>query len=59
MHMSEYTLCSDSVIFKKPVCPQTDTIWDIPNQAMKILYFFFVIDMGVAVLCKYEVGETL
>ena len=44
--------------FKRPVCPQTDAVRLLLNRAMKHLYLF-VVDTGVAVLCKYEVGETL
>ena len=44
--------------FKRPVCPQTDAVRLLLNRAMKHLYLF-VIDTGVAVLHKYEVGETL
>jgi hypothetical protein len=55
MHTTEYTLYGNSVIFGKPVA---DAIWDIPNWSMKHLYMF-VINTGVAVLHKYEVGETL
>ena len=44
--------------FERPVCPQTDAVRLLLNRAMKHLYLF-VIDTGVAVLHKYEVGETL
>ena len=44
--------------FERPVCPQTDAVRLLLNRAMKHLYLF-VIDTGVAVLRKYEVGETL
>ena len=44
--------------FERPVCPQTDAVRLLLNRAMKHLYLF-VINTGVAVLRKYEVGETL
>ena len=52
-------MCADE-FHPRPVCPQTDTVLLLLNRAKKHLYLF-VIDTGVhvAVLHKYEVGETL